>query len=266
MKASRTQIIRRVVQVTALAASLAWLVLTILGGRQIIHQACPYALVCFGLSGSNFLRLGNLAMSGAVIFGFAVLVYSMFYGRRFCAYLCPLGSAQEFVYLLRGRKYRVKHRTPYYMDRKLAWLKYLILLATVMLTAIGLNYIFIRLCPFYGLSLLGRLVAPGVAVMALILLKAFFGDREWCRFLCPYAALMNIFQWLGEMVGIRRRKIRRNLERCTDCGVCMLYCPMNINIAESEYVHNRNCIHCGLCADHCPKPGTYSEECECEQQ
>jgi len=54
-------------------------------------------------------------------------------------------------------------------------------------------------------------------------------------------------------------------ERCTDCGVCNLYCPMDINIAESEYVNNPNCIHCGLCAQACPKPGAYCEERECEK-
>jgi ferredoxin len=77
---------------------------------------------------------------------------------------------------------------------------------------------------------------------------------------------MNIFQWLGDTVGIQRKKIRRNLERCTDCGLCSLNCPMNINIAENEFVQDRNCIHCGLCAESCPKPGTYTEERECENQ
>ncbi len=259
----RTQKLRRLTQIISFALSLGFLALIIAGGGYVVHQACPYAAVCFGLNGGNFLQIGKLAMAGAIIFGFGVLFYTLFFGRRFCAWLCPLGTLQEFIYDLRGRKYKIRHRTPFYIDRKLAFLKYLVLAITIILSLAGVNYLFIRLCPMYGMSLLPRLAWPALAVIAVIVLKSFFGSREWCRFLCPYGAFMNVFQWLGEVIGIRRRKVRRNLERCTDCGVCMLYCPMNINIQESEYVHDRNCIHCGLCADKCPKPGTYSEECEC---
>jgi len=87
-----------------------------------------------------------------------------------------------------------------------------------------------------------------------------FTERFWCRFLCPYGALMNVFQKVGEWMGIKRRRMKRNLERCNDCGLCVLYCPMNLNLAEDEYINGADCIHCGLCAEVCPKPGTYSEE------
>ncbi|MBW6514931.1 MAG: 4Fe-4S binding protein [Candidatus Syntrophosphaera sp.] len=265
MKADTTQRWRRIVQILSFSLAGGFLALVVAGGSYVIHQACPYAVVCFGLSGSNFLNLGRLAMAGAIIFGFAVLVHSMFYGRRFCAWLCPLGSLQEWIFSLRGQKYRMQHRAPFYVDRRLAFLKYLVLAVTVVLTVIGLGYIFIRLCPFYSLSMLPRLAIPGLAVLGIIVLQSFFGERQWCRFLCPYAALLNVFQWIGELIGIRRKKIRRNLERCTDCGMCSLNCPMNIDICASEYVHDRNCIHCWICAQKCPKQGTCNEECECEE-
>ena len=265
MKKSKIQIIRRMVQIAGLALAMGFLALVILGFGYTIHGACPYAVVCFGLSGSNFLRLGGLVMSGAIIFGFAVLVYTMFQGRKFCAWLCPLGTVQELIYLTRGKRCRMKRRTPFYLERKLSLLKYPILVVTMVLTLLGLSYLFIRLCPFYGLSLLPRMIGPGVIILLLVLAASLFLERSWCRYLCPYAALMNVFQWLGDMVGIRRKKIRRNLERCTDCGLCSLNCPMNINLAEHEYVRDPNCIHCGRCAESCPKPGTVAEERECEK-
>lgn len=265
MKTDSTQLIRRIIQIVSFGLSVGFLILVIAGANFVIHQACPYALVCFGLNGGAFLRLGGLVMGGAVIFGFAVLIYGMFFGRRFCAWLCPLGSLQEWIFLLRSRKYRIKHRMPHYNDSRLAWLKYLVLALTILLSLFGVGYIYIRLCPFYSLSLLPRLAIPGVILLALVILGSFFYDRLWCRFLCPYAGLMNAFQGLAALIGISRKKVKRNLERCTDCGVCSLYCPMNINIAEFEYVHNPKCIHCGICAQKCPKPGTYSEECECKK-
>ena len=264
-KSQTNKHVRRTAQIISLLLALGFLALAVWSGKHSIHEACPYAVVCFGLSGANFLRLGELVMSGAIIFGFAVLVYTMFQGRKFCAWICPLGTAQELIYSLRGKRCRMKHRTPFYLERKLSLLKYLILLITVALTLLGLNYLFIRLCPFYALSLLPKLFTPGLAILGIVLLKSVFGEREWCRYLCPYAALMNIFQWLGEVAGIRRKKVRRNLERCTDCGLCSLNCPMNLNLAEFEYVQDRNCIHCGRCSESCPKPGTCAEERECEK-
>ncbi len=265
MKEDKKKKIRLAVQIASFAFALFWLVLIIAGSNYVIHQICPYAVVCFGINGATLLNIGGLVMAGAIIFSLAVLVYTMFYGRRFCAWLCPLGSLQEWIYSIRSKKYRMKHRAPYYVDRRLAWIKYAILAVTSVLSVLGLGYLFIRLCPFYSLAMLPRLAIPGLVIIALIIVKSFFGEREWCRFLCPYAALMNVFQYLGELVGIRRKKIRRNLERCTDCGLCSLNCPMNINICESEYVHSPNCIHCGICTQKCPKPGTCTEECECEK-
>lgn len=262
MKMERSQKIRLAFQLVFLLVSLAFLALVIIGKRFSIHQGCPYAIVCFGLSGTNFLFLANTIAWLAIVSGFAILIYGMFQGRKFCAYVCPLGTVQDGVFGLRSRRYRIKKRIPWFYERRFAFVKYLILVLTLAMVISGIAYLFIRLCPFYALSRLPIIGMRGLILLGLILLAGYFAERFWCRYLCPYAALMNVFQWLGSKLGLKRKKVKRNLERCNDCGVCVLYCPMNINIAESEYVHDPNCIHCKLCADKCPKPGTYSEECE----
>ncbi|MDP2173950.1 MAG: 4Fe-4S binding protein [Candidatus Cloacimonadaceae bacterium] len=262
MKMERSQKIRLAIQLLFLLLSLAFLALTIAGTRLSIHQGCPYAIVCFGLSGTTFLQLANTIAWLSIFAGFLILVYGMFRGRKFCAYVCPLGTAQEGVFALRSKKYRTKKRVPWLYERKYAFVKYLILLLTSVMVIRGVGYLFIQLCPFYALSRLPIIGQRGLLLLVLILFAGFFTERFWCRFLCPYAALMNVFQWIGARIGLKRRKVKRNLERCNDCGVCMLYCPMNINIAEYEYVRDPNCIHCQICAEKCPKPGTYSEEFE----
>lgn len=253
---------RQVIQLLSLLASAVFLVFIILGAKAAIHAICPYATVCFGLSKASLFGVGANVFMLTVALGFAFLVSTIFVGRMFCGYLCPLGTIQEAVFSPRGRKYRKQHQIPYFYEKRFASLKYAILLITTALSIGGIGYVYIRLCPIYALSLLPRLAMPGLAVLLLIVIAGVFQERFWCRFLCPYAALMNIFQGLGKLFGLKRRKIHRNLERCVDCGICMLYCPMNLNIAEDEYVHSAECIHCDVCANKCPKPGTFCCEKE----
>ncbi|PKN74122.1 MAG: 4Fe-4S ferredoxin [Candidatus Cloacimonetes bacterium HGW-Cloacimonetes-3] len=243
-------------QILALLCSSVFVSLIILGYKQAIHAICPYATVCFGISPAGFFSLSVGAFWFTAIAGVIFLIHSMFHGRVFCGYLCPLGTIQEALFSLRSAKYSRSHRVPYFYEVRFAGTKYPVLLITSLLSIIGIAYIFIRFCPIYAISMFPRLAIPGLAVLTLIVAAGLYIERFWCRYLCPYAALLNLFQMLGSFVGIKRRKISRNLERCIDCGICEISCPMNLQITEQEFVQSNDCIHCNLCAAKCPKPGT----------
>ncbi|MDD2231051.1 MAG: 4Fe-4S binding protein [Candidatus Cloacimonetes bacterium] len=250
--------LREVIQSISLLSAAAFLIFIILGYKQAIHAICPYAAVCFGLGKTGFLWMVVGAFWLTAIASILILLHSAFYGRVFCGYVCPLGTFQEAIFTLRSTKYRRQHKVSFFYEQRFARLKYLIMLITMLLSIFGIGYIYIRFCPIYGISMLPKIAIPGFIVFLLIAIASFFLERFWCRYLCPYAALLNIFQWLGNMLGIKRKKIRRNLERCIDCGICVQNCPMNLNITEYEYVHSLDCIHCKICADKCPKSGTIS--------
>ena len=259
---SKTQIIRLVIQSVFLIISLAILSMVIITGKKAIHAACPFAIVCFGLNPGQLFRLTFQLFASGVVLGLLVLISSMFWGRKFCSYICPLGTIQQGLFHLRSPKYRLTKKVPLYIERKVGVTRYVILAATIILAGSAMAYYYIRFCPIYGLSRLPSIAVGSLIVIGVSLNGAFFTERFWCRFLCPYAALLNIFQALGKFFGIKRTLVRRNLERCTDCRACSLYCPMNINLLESEYVKDPNCIGCGICAAKCPRPGTIDEHRE----
>ncbi len=248
--------LRQYIQIISLIASAIVLGLIITGYKSAIHAICPYASVCFGLSPQGFFQVCLGAFWITAIIGVLFLFHSLIYGRVFCGYLCPLGTIQEALYSFRTMKYKKAHKLPYFYEKRLAKLKYVVLIFTMALAIAGMAFVFIRFCPIYALSQLPSLALPGLFVFILIFTLGLFIERVWCRFLCPYAGLLNLFQLLGSAAGIRRRKIRRNLERCIDCGVCDINCPMNLYITENEYVQEVDCIHCNECAKCCPKPGT----------
>lgn len=248
--------LRLFVQVLSLTISALVLVLIILGSKAAIHAICPYSTICFGLSKAGLYSWGIGLFWASVALSIAILIYSIFWGRKFCGYVCPLGTLQEFAYGFHKRKYRTKHIVPYFYEKRFAYVKYVVLAVTSVLTVLGVSYIFIRLCPIYAMSQLPRLALPGLGILLLIVVAGIFMERFWCRYLCPYAALMNLFQYIGKVFGIKRRKIHRNLERCIDCCICETYCPMNLKITEEEYVQSIDCISCNICVCKCPKPGT----------
>lgn len=257
IKTNSLQLRRHLVQLAFLLFFGLWLLAVILAAKSSIHALCLYSTVCFGFSKVGIFSHAAGVFGSTVLISLAVLISTMFRGREFCAYICPLGTIQEAIFSLRSTPYRKQQTLSYIYENKLNKLKYFILVITSVLSIAGIGYIYIRLCPIYALSLSPRLAFPGLAVMLLlIILPAFFMNRCWCRFLCPYAALLNAFQGLGKLFGIKRNLIMRNLERCGDCGICNSCCPMHIDITAEEYVHSPECIHCYLCASQCPKPDT----------
>jgi polyferredoxin len=215
---NRSTASRLIVQSVFFFVSMAILAFVIIVGSKAIHNACPYASVCFGLDYHQILGLSTKVFLFSTLLGFAILISSIFIGRKFCSWICPLGSIQEAVFQLRNKRYRIKQQVPFYIEHKFAFVKYLILIVTALSAAAGMAYLFIRFCPFYALSMLPRIAIPGLALLAVILVAGFFTERFWCRFLCPYAALLNIFQAIGKLFGIRRMKILRNWKAVTTAG------------------------------------------------
>ena len=110
-------------------------------------------------------------------------------------------------------------------------------------------------CPVIAISFPLQITIWGALSLVLIFLLGIFIERFWCRYICPYAALMNIFIYLGKLLHIKRKVIRVNTNNCISCNLCNKACPMNINIVMQTKVTDPNCIYCENCIDKCPKDG-----------
>jgi dissimilatory sulfite reductase (desulfoviridin) alpha/beta subunit len=68
----------------------------------------------------------------------------------------------------------------------------------------------------------------------------------WCRFLCPYGALMGLVSVLSPA------KIRRDQEACIDCGKCNKACPSNLPVDRLIQIRSVECTGCMECVAACP--------------
>jgi len=147
----------------------------------------------------------------ALAFFFLPLVTALFFGRSFCAAVCPHGAIQDLVL--------VKPVTvPRWVEQALGVVPYAFLGLGLLFAATGSGFLICRWDPFVPIfRLTGGLTI--LLVGAAFLLVGMFVGRPYCRFLCPYGALLK----LAGKVSKWRVRITPNL--CTQCKLCEKACP-----------------------------------------
>ena len=139
------------------------------------------------------------------------LVFALFFGRVFCAAVCPQGAIQDAV-LIRPVQ------LPEGLTRPLEWLAFLLLTIGILLAATGCGFIICRLDPFIGLFRLGGPRSVIVLGFLFVVLSVFIG-RPYCRFVCPYGALLRLISRLAW------RSATITPDECIRCGLCADACP-----------------------------------------
>ena len=148
---------------------------------------------------------------GVVAFFVLPLVLALFAGRSFCAGVCPHGALQDLV-LLKPVK------VPPWLEQALSVLPYIYLGAGVLFAATGSAFIICQYDPFVPIFRMNGRSLMVLSGAALLLLGVFVG-RPYCRFLCPYGALLK----LGSMVA--KWRVRVTPDYCTQCRLCEASCP-----------------------------------------
>jgi NosR/NirI family transcriptional regulator, nitrous oxide reductase regulator len=147
----------------------------------------------------------------ALAFFVLPLVVALFAGRAFCAAVCPHGALQDLV-LLRPVK------VPPWLEHSLGLVPYIYLGAAVAFAATGSAFIICRYDPFVPLFRLSGSMGLLLLGGAFLLIGMFVG-RPYCRFLCPYGALLR----LASMLSKWRVTITPGL--CSRCRLCENSCP-----------------------------------------
>ena len=147
----------------------------------------------------------------ALLFFIIPLLFALAYGRVFCAGVCPLGAIQE----LTGFR---PVKLPKAVELILALVPFIYLGVAILFAATNSQFIICRYDPFVGIF---RLDAPYTMIIfgGLLLLAGIFVNRPYCRFLCPYGVLLNIFsRFAGKHLTITPAE-------CTNCRLCEEACP-----------------------------------------
>jgi len=227
-------------------------------GRASLHAVCPFggAVTLYNLftDGTYVQKIHASSVVLLILVGITAILA----GPLFCGWACPFGSFQEWLGKL-GRKIfgkRYNKFVPKHIDRWLRFLRYGVLAWVLYMTAVSAKLVFADYDPYYALFNFwtGEVAVTGFIALGLVIVLTLFVERPFCKYACPYGALLGLFNF------IRIFKLRRNPSTCISCSLCDKACPMNIKVSTAGAVHDHQCISCYACTSEavCPVPDTVS--------
>jgi polyferredoxin len=227
-----------------------------------------------GFETSLFLQLDPLtALAGfftsgtfykGLLWTLAIIIPTLFLGRFFCSWICPLGILNQFLSWLFNRrrpsedyeinKYRPVYRLKYYLLGALLVLAVFGSLQIGLLDPIALMErsftasvlpaanqagasIYIDQPVFHG----GALIA---GILIAIVLANRFMTRFFCRVLCPLGALLGLLSRRAPL------RIQRNVDKCIDCNKCLKSCQGGCD--PHAELRLSECHVCMNCIEDCP--------------
>lgn len=205
--------------------------------------------------------------AGLFIF-MAIILVSFVFGKAFCSWLCPVGFISEMVGDFGERIYKklFKRRIhlPSWIDYPLRSLKYLLLgflfysvfflMSTLAIQAfLDSPYNLVADLKMY--YFFADISQTGLLILAALFMLSIFIRNFWCRFLCPYGALLGLVSFLSP------NKIKRNPVSCIDCGLCAKACPSYLKVDRVNTVISDECNTCLSCVDICPVADTLDLKC-----
>jgi Pyruvate/2-oxoacid:ferredoxin oxidoreductase delta subunit len=195
-----------------------------------------------------------LVFWGAIMSFIAVPTLTYFFGKRwYCSWVCGCGALAETV----GDPFRTLS------DKSLkAWKIERILIHSV-LVFITITTVLLWLNSWQQGAILGSWSLAFSKTYSFLIGSTFagvigtgfypiLGNRGWCRFGCPQAALLGIIQKY-----FSRFRITTNGGQCISCGNCSTYCEMGIDVKayaqKGQDIVRASCVGCGICSAVCPR-------------
>jgi len=176
--------------------------------------------------------------------------------KGFCSWVCPVGFLSEILARFHGRFFGKGLVLPAWVDIPLRSVKYL--LAGFFIWTIFFKMPLFSLEQFIDseynrfsdiqmLWFFTRISLTALAVLMALLVLSLLVRNFWCRYLCPYGAVLGIIGFFS-LGGIRR-----DSSHCTRCGRCEKVCQGQIRIMDDVKIQSPECTSCLECVNACPE-------------
>lgn len=185
------------------------------------------------------------------------LAIAFLFRKAFCSWLCPVGTVSEYLGKLGLKLFGRNFHLARWADIPLRGLKYLLLGFFVWaVSSMSANAIAAFMRSPYGivadvkmLNFFRFIGHTGLAVLGVLVIASVLVQNFWCRYLCPYGALLGIASLFSPM------RIRRDTATCIDCAKCAKACPSALPVDKLVTIKSAECTGCLECVAVCPAEG-----------
>ena len=196
---------------------------------------------------------GSLAMFGTMFLG------SLFFGRLWCGWVCPMAGLQEFAIPVNGQPAHRRAR----LVKWLIWVPWFAAIVFGALSVGGFRVTDLLHGTQGGISVAGSATRPifiayimyfGVVALFLGVAVA-AGRRAGCHSICWMAPFMIAGRWIRDRFGWPSLRLVADADTCRECGKCTAACPMGLDVeglVHAPSMENAECVLCGMCVDTCP--------------
>ena len=192
----------------------------------------------------------------ALVIFLSILLMSLLAKKSFCSWLCPVGTLSEAAYKVGRKLFGQNFRIWRWLDITIRGIKYLLLLIFVKLILIDMPteaLVGFLDAPYWAMSdvkmlhFFTRMSITTVVVLATLTLLSLIYKNFWCRYLCPYGALLGLASLASPF------RIRRDKASCTGCQHCSVACPSDLPVHACTSIYSPECTGCLTCVAHCPE-------------
>ena len=190
----------------------------------------------------------GIISGSAIVFGM-LLVFSIFFSRLCCGWLCPGGALQDYISEANHRHWNSKVKN---LSKYLIWIVWFGFVVYLWVRNKPL-----RADPTFKFEIDPQYLVTYIGVVTIIFLFTLLtGKRGMCHSFCWMAPFMIIGETLADLLHIPRFRLKAYPDKCVSCGKCTKSCPMSLDIAAMVKAGNPDsleCINCLACVDGCPK-------------
>lgn len=195
----------------------------------------------------------------ALVLLLTFLAMALLARKSFCSWLCPVGTLEEGLWKLGRKLFGRTFRIWRWLDLLLRVCKYALLLFFAKLILLDMPVMALQgflKAPYWAIAdvkmlhFFTNMSLTSILVISVLALLSVFYQNVWCRYLCPYGALLGLLSFFSPLRIVRRQT------SCTDCGACSRACPAQISVQQQRAVCSVECTGCLTCVSQCPEPDT----------
>ncbi|MDO9068859.1 MAG: 4Fe-4S binding protein [Deltaproteobacteria bacterium] len=196
----------------------------------------------------------NPVHPAAVVVFVTVLLGALLLRRSFCSWICPVATVSEVFWKSGYKIFRRNPKLNIWVDIVLRSLKYLLMAFFIysLVIAMSQQALLAFIQSDYHKTADVRLldfflnISPfALSVVLVLLLLSLWLRNPFCRYLCPYGALLGLIAKLSPL------RVTRDIDRCVSCGICSQVCPSLIDVMHKDSVSSAECIGCWRCISYC---------------